>query len=101
MIGAGTILPADELRSSAIAPENWASHSHDSGHVLMNVNLNSYVSNLYGALLLVVVTHRRDIRKIVFDDAQAYHAHSRLDTTYDLQIMDFTEGILYGVKVAP
>ncbi|KAI4197488.1 MAG: hypothetical protein LQ350_005865 [Teloschistes chrysophthalmus] len=109
-IGAGIILPANacraldqagvlnKVRSRAVAPRDWVSHSYRDGHVLGQMNLDPYILERYRVPFLVI--HRPDLRRILFDEAQACGARILLDTNVDLRITDFAKGFLYGATVA-
>ncbi|KAL9597699.1 MAG: hypothetical protein Q9219_004956 [cf. Caloplaca sp. 3 TL-2023] len=104
-IGAGIILPANACRaldqagvlkriqSCAVAPKEWVSYSYQKGTVLGCLELLPYIQERYKTSFLVI--HRPDLRRILFEEAKAWGASIRLNTTVDMQYADLKNGVIY------
>ncbi|KAI4097881.1 MAG: hypothetical protein LQ344_000153 [Seirophora lacunosa] len=103
-IGAGIILPPnacrvldqagvlEEIRSHAVRPKEWVSHSYKSGATLGSMNLDPHMDKLYGMPFLVI--HRPQLRRILFHAAEASGAHIRLGVVIDPACVDFANGVI-------
>ncbi|KAI4269344.1 MAG: hypothetical protein LQ337_007334 [Flavoplaca oasis] len=105
-IGAGIILPAnacralaqanvlDKVKSCAVAPNAWVSHSYQQGGILSRMELDPYIQDQYNVPFLVI--HRPDLRRILFEEAKARGACIHLATTADVHRTDFSDDLIHA-----
>ncbi|KAL8961199.1 MAG: hypothetical protein Q9193_002210 [Seirophora villosa] len=103
-IGAGIILPPnacrvldqagvlERIRSHAVRPKEWVSHSYKSGVTLGSMDLDPHMDKLYGMPFLAI--HRAQLRRILFDAAEASGARIRLGAVIDPARIDFANGVI-------
>ncbi|KAL8668685.1 MAG: hypothetical protein Q9168_006695 [Polycauliona sp. 1 TL-2023] len=83
----------EKVRSCAIAPQAWISHSYRQGTVLGKMELDPFIQNHYKVPFLVI--HRPDLRRILFEEAEAQGASIHLGITADVHRTDFKNGTVH------
>lgn len=103
-IGAGIQLPAnankvlaemgilDKILEQAVRPQAIKLYSYQSAAVLSTLNLDTYVQNTYGIPHLVM--HRADLRRLLFDEAEAQDVCVRLGTKIIPEHTEIFNGVI-------
>lgn len=84
----------DKVKSYAVTPKAWVSHSYRTGDTLGQMNLDPDVHERYGVPFLVI--HRPDLRRTLLEEAEVCGASIRLNTAIDIEYTDFEKGYLYA-----
>ena len=83
----------DKVAAKAVQPRASILHSYKDGSVLSNMKVMPYMQDTYGVPHLDI--HRADLRRILFEEAEAQGAHVRLGTKIDVEKTRFSDGALH------
>ncbi|MCJ1263255.1 hypothetical protein MMC22_003125 [Lobaria immixta] len=83
----------DKVAAKAIQAPAIVLHSYRSGAILSKMELVPYVQDKYGAPYLVI--HRADLRRILFEEAEARGAQVRLGVKIDIGKTSLADGVLH------